>query len=127
MDYAVSAHAMTTLLIASSDREDHKVIEGFCEQQGWRASHCRTSEEALRQMQTLSPEVVIVNGEWHSVVEGSNRMPVPPAVIVASRAADNRLWAEALNLGAHDVLHTPLEVAELRHVIEPLGERMAKC
>ena len=30
-----------------------------------------------------------------------------PLVIVASHLADDQLWAEALNLGAHDVLAKP--------------------
>ena len=31
----------------------------------------------------------------------------PPLLVVASRLADDRLWVEALNLGAYDVLAKP--------------------
>jgi hypothetical protein len=34
-------------------------------------------------------------------------------VIVVSRAGDERLWAEALNLGAHDLLLNPFTEVEL--------------
>jgi DNA-binding response OmpR family regulator len=47
------------------------------------------------------------------LLEQIKAMPNPPALIVASRLADERLWAEALNLGAWDVLATPFNRNEL--------------
>lgn len=40
-----------------------------------------------------------------------------PLLIVSSRLADERLWAEALNLGAYDVLAKPFEAAEVIRVL----------
>ena len=40
-------------------------------------------------------------------------LPNPPLVIVTSIHADEFLWAEALNLGAHDVIAKPLNKMEL--------------
>ena len=37
----------------------------------------------------------------------------PPLQIVTSRLANDRLWAEALNLGAYDVLARPFDAAEV--------------
>jgi DNA-binding response OmpR family regulator len=34
-------------------------------------------------------------------------------LIVTSRLADDRLWAEALNLGAYDVIAKPFEASEV--------------
>lgn len=42
----------------------------------------------------------------------------PPSFIVTSRLADERLWMEALNVGAHDVLVKPFDVAELKRVLD---------
>ena len=39
-------------------------------------------------------------------------LPDPPSVIVTSRLADDRLWAEVLNLGAYDVLAKPFDRTE---------------
>ena len=39
------------------------------------------------------------------------------ALVVASRHADERLWAEVLNLGGIDVLETPFEEEEVERVI----------
>ena len=40
-----------------------------------------------------------------------------PNLVVTSRLADDRLWAEVLNLGGWDVLSTPFEAAELIRVL----------
>lgn len=37
----------------------------------------------------------------------------PPLLIVTSRLADDRLWVEALNLGAYDVLAKPYDSSEV--------------
>jgi len=42
---------------------------------------------------------------------------IPPFVIVTSRLADERFWVEALNLGAYDVLATPLDTTEVTRVV----------
>ena len=46
-------------------------------------------------------------------MEHVNAMPNAPSLIVTSRLADDRLWAEALNLGAWDVLAKPFHVTEV--------------
>jgi hypothetical protein len=38
-------------------------------------------------------------------------------VVVTSRLADKRLWAEALNLGCYDVLPQPFDSGELFRVL----------
>ena len=40
-----------------------------------------------------------------------------PFFIVTSRLADERLWVEALNVGAYDVLVKPFDVTELKRVL----------
>jgi DNA-binding response OmpR family regulator len=44
-------------------------------------------------------------------------LPDPPLLIVTSRLADERLWAEALNLGAWDVLAKPFDADEVIRII----------
>jgi DNA-binding response OmpR family regulator len=41
----------------------------------------------------------------------------PPDLIVASRLADEYLWAEVLNLGGYDVLAKPFNAEEVRRVV----------
>lgn len=56
-------------------------------------------------------------GTWKDVLESMGRFPAPPVLIVASRTADEYLWAEALNLGAYDVLSKPYRPAEVVRVL----------
>jgi FixJ family two-component response regulator len=53
------------------------------------------------------------HGKWIDALDQIGVMPTPPSLIVVSRAADARLWAEALNLGAWDVLEKPLDRREV--------------
>ena len=58
-----------------------------------------------------------VTGTWQQLLAALAKLPDPPLLIVTSRVADERLWAEALNLGAHDVLAKPYEKTELLWVL----------
>jgi hypothetical protein len=42
----------------------------------------------------------------------------PPNLIVSSRLADDRLWAEVLNLGGYDVLARPFNRVEVIRVVQ---------
>ncbi|MBZ5581431.1 MAG: hypothetical protein LAQ30_04355 [Acidobacteriia bacterium] len=57
-------------------------------------------------------------GSWKDLLDHSTHLEVPPLLIVTSRVADERLWAEALNLGAWDVLRKPFDAQEVRRVVE---------
>jgi DNA-binding response OmpR family regulator len=52
-------------------------------------------------------------GAWKDLLLRFVALPDPPLLIVASRMADEHLWAEALNLGAWDVLAKPFDAAEV--------------
>ncbi len=51
------------------------------------------------------------------MLEYFSRLPDPPLLIVTSRLADEYLWAEALNLGAWDVLAKPFDREEVSRVL----------
>jgi len=50
---------------------------------------------------------------WIDMLEHLRLLRYAPPLIVTSRLADERLWAEALNLGAYDVLAKPFQGTEL--------------
>src|SRR5580698_11134258 len=58
-------------------------------------------------------ESELLPGTWREVLEHLLVLPDPPLLIVTSRLADERLWAEALNLGAYDVLAKPFDRTEV--------------
>ena len=55
-------------------------------------------------------------------VGANSLLPDPPLLIVTSRLADERLWAEALNLGAWDVLAKPFEADEVIRIVSIAGQ-----
>ena len=56
-------------------------------------------------------------GTWKDVLAETLNLSDPPLLIVASRLADEYLWAEALNLGAYDVLAKPFDADEVVRVL----------
>jgi hypothetical protein len=59
------------------------------------------------------------------VLDTLPELPLAPRLVVFSRAADNRLWGEVLNLGAYDLLMFPFERPELLRVADLAGEAWA--
>lgn len=57
------------------------------------------------------------DGTWRKLLDGFQQLPVHPLLIVASVHADEYLWAEALNLGAFDVLAKPFDAVEVTRVV----------
>ena len=53
--------------------------------------------------------------DWLEYLES---LPNPPLLIVTSRLADERLWAEVLNLGAWDVLAKPFDDGEVLRTVQ---------
>lgn len=58
-----------------------------------------------------------VAGNWKDMLESVGKSSPSPMLIVTSRTADEYLWAEALNLGAYDVLSKPYHPVEVVRVL----------
>jgi len=56
------------------------------------------------------------DGNWRVLLADLQSRANPPNLIVFSRLADERLWAEVLNLGGYDVLVQPFERGEVLRV-----------
>jgi DNA-binding response OmpR family regulator len=50
----------------------------------------------------------------------------PPLLIVTSRLADDRLWTEALNLGAYDVIAKPFDRKEVDRILNLAWARWSR-
>ena len=57
-------------------------------------------------------------GTWIEMLEYTTSLQRPPALIVTSRLADDRLWSEVLNLGGWDVLAKPFDRCEVSRSVE---------
>ncbi len=118
-----------TVLSVSPEADDHTTLsaildrsEGIlCSGLKWELRVCLTLETAMASLQAGIPIVVtacdLAPGSWRDLCEKVLLVHDPPVLIVASRLADERLWAEALNLGAYDVVSKPFEPREVMHVL----------
>jgi len=112
-----------TLLAVGTDGDDLRSLAEIL-----RADHCyvksaSSCSEALRAIGENTPSIVACEGElpdgsWRDLMSQLHDLESPPPVIVMSRHADERLWAEVLNLGGYDVLAKPLERIEVSRVMK---------
>lgn len=110
-----------TLLAISPIQEDRQKLEHILEMDRWKVQGARNLEEASRMLRQ-KPSLVLCekdlpDGSWKDVFHQARRLETPPPIVVVSRQADERFWAEVLNLGCYDVLLKPFEYSEVRRVM----------
>jgi len=118
------------VLSVSPSREDQTCLRRIFSTPGWASytlykwnlATCRTVESAITTLQNNSVPIVLCeadlrSGTWRDMLEASRSLSSPPLLIVTSRLADNYLWAEALNLGAYDVLAKPFDEHEVVRIV----------
>ena len=80
---------------------------------------CSSPDRAVSLLRKKQIPIVLCDCsvDWRRLLEELRELSDPPFLIVASRLADDRLWCEALHLGAYDVLAKPFERAEVTRVL----------
>jgi DNA-binding NtrC family response regulator len=111
------------VLSVSPVEEDHHSLERLLCCEKWTVHKVSNVTVAVEALWCNVIPVVVCNsdlrpGMWREVLTQIQELPMPPSVIVASRRADERLWAEVLNLGAYDVLAKPLVAIEVARVLK---------
>ena len=110
------------LLVGAYER-DRQLLREIFKNSGWRLfesddRNCALSFLAKHPIHVVVTETDVPGWNWKKVLVDLRGMDQPPQLVVTSRHADDRLWAEALNVGAYDVLSQPLERSEVERVIE---------
>lgn len=115
----------TELLSASLYEQDHAWLEAVLDNAEWVISTASSIVATIALLRFGRAAVVICDEElgWKDVLQAILAQDSPPYLIVSSRTGDEHLWAEALNLGAYDVLIKPFQVAEVCRVIESASRR----
>lgn len=111
-----SCAVRATALLSSDDMESLREI---FQTSLWQLTPAADLNALRRQLGSSEPGVVITSPDlacgatWRDVVElcGATK------VIVAASGPRRQLWAEALSLGAWDILSTPFVAAEVRRMI----------
>jgi DNA-binding NtrC family response regulator len=84
--------------------------------------HAPSLQQARQRLSAGTYSVVLTetrlpDGTWTDVLDLAQQMSLPSAVIVTDRLADDRLWAEVLNLGAYDFLAQPFNACEVQRIV----------
>jgi DNA-binding response OmpR family regulator len=80
---------------------------------------CRGARSFLgrRPVSVVVCERDLPDGSWRDVLHSSASLADPPAVIIASRLADERLWLDVLQAGGYDVLTKPFNRNEVARIL----------
>jgi two-component system response regulator PilR (NtrC family) len=84
--------------------------------------HAESLQQARAKLQQDEYEVILTeatlpDGRWLDVLHLARENPQQVEVIVTDPQADARFWAEALNLGAYDLLAQPFYEPEVRRIL----------
>jgi len=114
------------LAISTAD-EDHSTLEEIFDD-STDVLHADSLQAALAVLEEQPVPIVICERDlgahtWKHVLDNIADLPNPPLLIVASRLADEYLWAEALNLGAYDVLAKPFDGDEVVRTVDAARRR----
>lgn len=110
------------LLVVSAVESDLNSLRGILEPIRASLRFSATRAHALELLRAGSIGVVISNAElpdgtWRDFIDPIAVLTPPPDLIVCSRLADERLWAEVLNLGGYDVLAIPFHAGEVEYAV----------
>ena len=111
------------VIIASARREGLAELRAILSSSDWRV---RTTDSAFGVRSLLDSDVSPVilsdselpDGPWQEILSSLGAYGNPPRLIVCSGLADERLWAEVLNLGGYDLLASPFDRGEVTRVVE---------
>ena len=121
--YAESVDGDIVVSLAISSLEPNLLfLQRMFDDANWKLFTAHTCKAGMAQLHREQVPIVICeaqlpDGSWKDVLSRLAPMLEPPRLIVASHDADERLWAEVLNLGGGDLLATPFREAEVGYAI----------
>ncbi len=123
-------HTNITLLAVSPNREDRQSLKSILDPHGWTIQGASCIREAT-QLVKEKPSLIVCDrdlpdGTWKDVFCEADRLDDPPPVVVVSRNADEKFWAEVLNLRGFDVLLKPFERSEVMRVMNSAVRHMRR-
>ncbi len=110
------------VLAVSPYRADHGTLRNIFSHTRWElhgATDCRQAIEFLKRNKVgvLVCDSELPDGRWTDLLDNIARIPESPLLVVSARNAGDALWAEALSLGAYDVLSKPFDKAEVIRIV----------
>ena len=113
--------SLKAVLSVSPNDEDRVSLERIVKSD-WTVIASATVVSALSALRQIPIPIVMCDveitvGTWGEMLDHISLLPDPPLLIVTSRLADERLWAQAMNLGAWDVLAKPFDTDEVIRIV----------
>lgn len=110
------------VLAVSPLESDRRSLTHIFGHTAWDFDNVNSIEEASAKLRNEAVPVILCeenlpDGTWKDLLDVAKTLPNPCYVVVTSHTADDRLWAEALNLGAYDVLAKPFHAKEVFRVV----------
>jgi DNA-binding NtrC family response regulator len=120
IDNTLTSNAV--VLSISPDEEDHGLPQRIFRESQWSLIASPTIASSVSVLREAPIPVVVCErdlspGTWREMLQQTLLLPDPPFLVVTSRLADERLWAEALSLGAYDVLAKPFYAPEVTRIL----------
>lgn len=120
----------TGVLFVSPHREDATVLSRMLRSLPVPLEHVADLQHARATLQASPYQVILTeatlpDGSWRDVLDMVRAVKPAPAVIVTDASADARFWAEALNLGAYDLIAQPFATAEVRRILSYACSRLS--
>lgn len=101
---------------------DHNALEQLLHPPRWTLRKAQSFSAALALLANERVSLVVCESDlgqesWREVLAETVVISDAPFLIVTSQLADERLWVDALDLGAYDVLVKPFDTTELTRVL----------
>ena len=122
-DYTSPSLIPVSVLHVSSSERNRARLRYLFGSTNWHLTQASSFEEACSCLESEESITVIVcerqlrTWHWKDLLDEVMLLSDPPPFVVSSPGEDTEVWAEALNLGADDVLATPFEATELYWVL----------
>ena len=108
------------LLFVSPYPQDARSLAQMLDDASLNVVHVRGLKDAARKLETANYQVVVTeanleDGTWLDLLQLTRSLGTE--LVVTDPWADGRFWAEAINLGAYDLLAQPFHETEVRRLI----------
>jgi DNA-binding NtrC family response regulator len=118
----VIGNKVIPLLSVSPIQNDHDTLAGLLDRDQWRIHSALSLRSASAFVRAHRVPLVICEhdlwpGSWTQLLDEIRLLSLSPFLVVTSRVADDYLWAEALNMGAYDVLAGPFDLTEVTRIL----------
>jgi DNA-binding NtrC family response regulator len=118
------------ILFISGHFEDARRLSRMLHAIPLAVDHAGSLQQARILLQQNSYEVILTesqlpDGKWLDVLNLAREVSRRVEVIVTDPQADARFWAEALNLGAYDLLAQPFYEPEVRRILSNACSRLS--